>query len=515
MIRPVPRPGHRATRTLLLAGWFALILLALGVAAMIERGRLLAAFADQAGILHRTLSQRVDQHDAHLTALSAVATIEGAGRPEVFRQVAGAIVRFYPRITAVDLVALGDPGPSLSTRPGPDPGRDRIRVIREAARGADGRLALLAAPGAPGRYLLVKRSPDTDRARHGIALEIDAAGLVEAEPDVRARSPARLSLLLPDGTPLLGDPPEGRPQFEKALGSRSQPLLLQARLAPGLPDVLPPGRAGAVIVLASLAYLALVLGLGQLARARRAERQAHFSAQEARLAHASRVNALGEMASGMAHELTQPLTAILSQAQAGLHLARRGEVASLESVMRQIAEQSKRASAILESLRNWTKASPATERSADVGRALESVELLLVPEARARGVELVFGAGPPEAWVRGDRIEVEQIVFNLVRNAIEAVSGLPAARVAVSLGTAGGDVVVDVSDTGPGVPPGLRYRLFEPFVTGRAGGTGLGLALCRRLAERMGGEVDLLDGPPTVFRVVLPRRSAQGEEAVR
>ena len=507
MLKPGSPFGPRATRNLVLAGWIALVVVALGVAAKIEQSRLLSEFSAQVTILHRQLSQRVDQHDAHLTALSAVATAEGTSRTEVFRQVADTIVRFYPRITAVDLVALYDEGEFLSTRPGADAAT--IKAIRKAALSSDGQLALLAAPNAPGSYLLVKRSPNTPDARYGIALEIEGAGLFDGGTSID------LTLFLPDGTPLVGVRQADIPRFEKELGSQSQPLILQARFAPDLADTLTFGQAVTIIVLTTLVYLGLVLGLGQYARARRAERQAHFSAQDARLAHASRVNVLGEMASGMAHELTQPLTAILSQAQAGLHLARRGEVAAMEPVMTQIAGQAKRASAILESLRNWTRPVPPIKQSADVNRALQSVQLLLSPKAQTQKVDLTFKAGAGPTWIVGDQIEIEQIVFNIVHNAIDAASGTAGARVSVSLAAVADPVVVDVSDTGPGVPADLRSRVFEPFVSGKPDGTGLGLALCQRLAERMGGEVVLLDGLPTTFRVILRRQPARKDEVSR
>jgi C4-dicarboxylate-specific signal transduction histidine kinase len=230
----------------------------------------------------------------------------------------------------------------------------------------------------------------------------------------------------------------------------------------------------------------------------------YLSAQEARLAHASRVNTLGEMASGIAHELTQPLTAILSQAQAARHLARLGDIAAVEPAVQGIAEQAKRASAILERLRNWTVPAQDAGRIGALGMALQNVELLLRPEATLRGVALRFDAVPPAIAIRGDQVELEQIIFNLAHNAIEAASGQLGGSVSVLARRLGDEVVVDVSDNGPGVAPDLRDRLFEPFVTGKPGGTGLGLALCQRLAERMGGEVLLVSAHPAVFRLRLP-----------
>jgi C4-dicarboxylate-specific signal transduction histidine kinase len=269
-------------------------------------------------------------------------------------------------------------------------------------------------------------------------------------------------------------------------------------------DLLPLGRLAAVMTLTALGYLGLVLGFGQYARARRAERQADFSAQEARLAHASRVNALGEMASGIAHELTQPLTAILSQAQAGRHLARRGDADVLETAMQTIADQAKRASAILERLRNWTLPIQDANPIGDVGTALQNVYMLLAAEAAKRGVGLRFAPLHPPVAIRGDQIELEQIVFNLVRNAIEAASKEAAGDVSVLARRAEDDIIVDVADNGPGVAIEVSERLFEPSFTTKPSGTGLGLALCRRLAERMEGEVQLVRAHPALFRLRLP-----------
>ncbi len=157
------------------------------------------------------------------------------------------------------------------------------------------------------------------------------------------------------------------------------------------------------MILASLLYAISVLGLRQLARVRRAERLAHLSAQEARLAHASRVNALGEMASGMAHELTQPLTAILSQAQAGRHLSRRGDADAVEAVLQGIAEQARRASAIIEQLRNWTRPPVETDQHGLVTEAVRNVEALLRPDADRAGIMLSTDLEARAMPVRGDQ----------------------------------------------------------------------------------------------------------------
>lgn len=500
-------------RSLPLAGWLVLMVAGLLLTAMLERSRLASEFDNEAAILHRLLSQRADQHDAHLTALSALASAESGNQPNLFLQVAATISRFYPRIVAIDLVPLAAPGDYLTTRPGLS--AEQIAVLRAAALGSEGKLDVRLTPWAPGRYLLIKRSPNTDNARFALAMEVDGAALMDVSAAFWSRPSVAWSLLLPDGEPLAGAGRIVAPEFEKALGSQSQPLVLQADFVPGPTDLLPAGRLAATAALITLGYLGLVLGLGQYARARRAERQAYLSAQEARLAHASRVNTLGEMASGIAHELTQPLTAILSQAQAARHLSRRGDVVALEPAMQGIADQAKRASAILERLRNWTLPAQDADRVGELGTALQNVRLLLVPEAARRGVILRFDAVPLPVGIRGDQVEMEQIIFNLVRNAIEAASGQAGGEVSVSARRSGNQVIVDVTDNGPGVADDLRDRLFEPFVTGKPGGTGLGLALCQRLAERMGGEVRLVAARPALFQLRLPVRGLPTGEAAQ
>ena len=115
--------------------------------------------------------------------------------------------------------------------------------------------------------------------------------------------------------------------------------------------------------------------------------------------------------------------------------------------------------------------------------------------------------------VIADPVEMEQIVFNLVRNAIDATAGgSNSAEVTVTLRPAGAEMVLDISDNGPGVPAEIRARLFTPFTTTRTDGTGLGLALSQRLAERAGGEIALVDSDAgATFRVVLPGKQELAE----
>ncbi len=509
-------PNHRPflERPLYLVALWCLLLL-VGAAALgtRERQTLVAELEQESTVLHGLASQRADQHDAHLTALSAVAVASEGRRHDLFLDVARTITRFYPRIDEVQLVPL-EPGAETIGTAVLDAAT--AESIRAAAKASDGRIALLPHPQRPDHYMMVKRSPNTDEARYGLMLAIDAGKLIGDGGPFWTRSSTAVRLSLPDGHNLLQ--PTALPdaiRFSRPLSSVSQPLLLETGMDIGLSDMFPPVQTGLTFVALTFAYLAGLAALRQRARTRTAEQQARLSALDSRLTHASRVNALGEMASGMAHELTQPLTAILAQAQAGRRLLNQGNHAALASVLDDTVSQARRASGILERFRNWSQPHATPSSAFDLRRALGNVEALLEQDALSRRIQLEFHLPETPVSVVGDPVEIEQVAFNLVRNAMEALDehGGESPHVAVTLKEEDASVVFDVVDNGPGIPETLRPRLFTPFMTTRAGGTGLGLALSQRLVERAGGEIALVagDGGAT-FRVTLPKARARQEE---
>jgi signal transduction histidine kinase len=497
----------------LIALWCLLLIVAGGALAAWQHRTLVGELEQESTVLHRLASQRADQHDAHLTALSAVAVAAEGRRHDLFLDVASTITRFYPRIDEVQLVPLDASAEPIGTEP-LDPAQTEL--VRAAARASSGQIALLLHPRRPDHYILVKRSPNTDAARYGLMLGIDAGKLIGDAGPFWSRAGIALHLSLPDGHPLVSHTtlPEAI-RFSKELSSVSQPLYLETGMDIGLADLLPPLKTGLALLAVSLAYLAALAAWRQRARTRAAVQQARLSALESRLTHASRVNALGEMASGLAHELTQPLTAILAQAQAGRRLLAGGNATALAPVLDDTVTQARRASSILERFRNWSRPQRAPAAAFDLRDALNNVRALLAPQAVSQGARLDFDMPAGPVTVFADPVEMEQVVFNLVRNAIEATDSLEGAgRVVVTLRQEGPRTVLDIADNGPGVPEELRPRLFTPFTTTRAGGTGLGLALSQRLVERAGGEVSLIDGGPgATFRVVLPRKERLEEAA--
>ncbi|TDT74265.1 phospho-acceptor domain-containing protein [Litoreibacter halocynthiae] len=487
--------------------WAFTVMLALSGAAFFERQNLVRELTVKSATLHRLASQRADQHDAHLTSLSAIFVAGGIERQDLLLDVAATITRFYPRVTSVNVVPYNQSQPTIETPPGLST-RARELVV-ELARHSAGTLQIGQMPDLPDHYLLVKRSPNSNAAQHALALVVDARALIATDDPFWDASSTSLRLATPDGqTPLVGQLSSVETGFSKPLGSVSQPLVFETSLAIGLSDLLPVGKVLSVMALVTALFLLSAFGFKQRMRTKDAENRAKLSAQETRLAHASRVNAMGEMASGMAHELAQPLTAILSQAQAGRHMARRGDVERLGAVLDDTVSQAQRAANILDRLRRWSKPNRAPSETCSVHEAAQSVQKLLALEAKTNGAAITLSLHKAPLFIDADPVELEQVVFNLVRNALDASD---AAKVTISTHVDGPSVILDVSDTGPGVPDHLKPRIFEPFVTGKPDGTGLGLALCHRLVEEMDGDIMLLDDTAqTTFRLSLPLSNKAG-----
>jgi two-component system sensor kinase FixL len=207
-----------------------------------------------------------------------------------------------------------------------------------------------------------------------------------------------------------------------------------------------------------------------------------------RLTHVSRLATMGEMAAGIAHELNQPLTAIASYAQACDWLLARGstDTAEIRDALQQITAQGLRAGEIIRRLRNLVRTPDTLRVNTNVNELMEELRGLALTDARVHNVRLAVELAPNLEPVIVNRVEIQQVVLNLVRNAIEALEGVPPERRDIALRTAPGDtadVEISVIDTGPGVDPQIVDRLFSPFVTTKPAGAGLGLAISRSIVE--------------------------------
>jgi two-component system, LuxR family, sensor kinase FixL len=248
----------------------------------------------------------------------------------------------------------------------------------------------------------------------------------------------------------------------------------------------------------------------QLAEARLTELQSEVT-------HMSRFTALGEMASTLAHEINQPLTAITNYLKGSRRLLERmkGEQASmLREAVGKAADQALRAGDIIRRLREFVARGESERRVESLAKLVEDASTLALIGARENGVEVSFRLDAAADLVLADRIQIQQVLVNLIRNAIEVMvetserRELEIATVASGEGT----VEVSVADTGPGLAPEVAQQLFQPFVTTKRKGMGLGLSICRTIVEAHGGRiwVDPRPGGGTVFRFTL--RAARLEE---
>ncbi|WP_313192672.1 ATP-binding protein [Shinella zoogloeoides] len=279
----------------------------------------------------------------------------------------------------------------------------------------------------------------------------------------------------------------------------------------------------------SLAGLALVRSLlrhrqeAALAReaADAASRREALRQHETKLAHALRINSMGEMASGIAHELTQPLTALLSQSQAGRRIAAANGLADspIDTVLAANVQQAKRAADILVRLRAYVGRSAAEAGVHDLARHVADIVALSRIDLDRRGIALAVDLPGAPAPARVDPVEIEQVIHNLIRNAADAVeqAGRANGRVAVALAPEGAGHAITVRDNGAGIPPEILPRLFEPFFSSKPDGMGLGLSLCESIVERFDGSISAENGAEggAVFTVRLPgaRDMREREEA--
>ncbi|MEJ5990889.1 MASE1 domain-containing protein [Ramlibacter sp. PS3R-8] len=255
----------------------------------------------------------------------------------------------------------------------------------------------------------------------------------------------------------------------------------------------------------------------RMARDVTAQRRAEADAreQDRQLKHLARVASLTDFSGTLAHELNQPLAAILSNAQAALRMLDHTtpNVTEIRAILRDIAEADKRAGVLIHHLRLLMKNSDEAFAPLDTNHMVEEVLALVHGEFISRKVELKTSFCGDLPQVRGDRVQLQQLVLNLVLNACEAMEQGGRPERVLSVGThhgADGTVQILVTDTGPGIQPDLMPGIFKPFYTTKTNGLGLGLSICRKIAANHGGSLSVRSSPGegANFRVVLPSAHA-------
>ena len=233
--------------------------------------------------------------------------------------------------------------------------------------------------------------------------------------------------------------------------------------------------------------------------------------REAELAHVSRLTTLGEMASGLAHELNQPLSAILNYGAACSKLASASfpDLKRIRTNLSRIVVQADRATQIMSRIRAFAQRRPPRLGPVDLAQATARVIELLSWDIRQKGVDIRLELHDTLAPVPADAVQIDQVLINLVRNAIEAMQDVPRARrqltIRTGVGTTGA-AEVEISDTGVGLPEKNADRVFEAFFSTKPDGLGIGLSISRTIVEMHNGTLNVCrnSGPGCTFKMVLP-----------
>jgi signal transduction histidine kinase len=236
--------------------------------------------------------------------------------------------------------------------------------------------------------------------------------------------------------------------------------------------------------------------------------------------HVARTTTIGEMASGLAHELNQPLGAIANYAGGCLvELASpRPAMAEVQSALEKVVAASLRAGQVIERIRKFVTRQELRREPFDSNRVVVDVEEILRDEARQRGIGMVLDLAPDLPRVCGDAVQVQQVLVNLVRNAFDAIAAAkphaPELVILTRRATAGG-VVFSVTDNGEGIEPERIGKVFDAYFSTRAGGMGMGLAISRTIIESHQGRITVtsIPGVTTTFRFTLPDGTSDDERS--
>jgi two-component system sensor histidine kinase TtrS len=244
------------------------------------------------------------------------------------------------------------------------------------------------------------------------------------------------------------------------------------------------------------------------ARKRAAEADRQYQME---LAHVARLSTMGEMASGMAHELNQPLTAIATSADACMRLLESDDrnTDRVLDVLETIGTQARRAGGIIQQLRQFVRKEEPSHSLVNINRLVEEVLVLLEPEIHKAGVRVIRDLDNEIPLVHAQQIQIDQVILNLIRNAIEAMLEVPREKRILTLRTrsAGGNAVItSVEDSGPGLSEEVRDKLFDPFITSKAQGMGLGLSISMGIITAHKGNLyyDNRTSKGAIFRFTLP-----------
>ncbi len=240
----------------------------------------------------------------------------------------------------------------------------------------------------------------------------------------------------------------------------------------------------------------------------RRENEARVQELQAEVVHISRLSAMGEMASALAHELNQPLSAIANYLNGARKLIGRGpeSEAKVADAVAKASDQALRAGDIIRRLRDFLARGEGERKIESLAKLVHEGCNLALVGARESGVEVRYHIDPHLDRVLVDRVQIQQVIVNLVRNAVDAMQGQAGAQIDVSTKIEDDMAKVIVADNGPGIDETVAAKLFQPFVTTKTTGMGVGLSICRTIVEAHGGRISTEPNPGggTIFNFSVP-----------
>jgi two-component system sensor kinase FixL len=240
----------------------------------------------------------------------------------------------------------------------------------------------------------------------------------------------------------------------------------------------------------------------------RQQTEARLQELQSELVHISRLTAMGEMASALAHELNQPLSAIANYMKGSRRLLENStddRSALLRDALDKAGDQALRAGQIIRRLRDFVARGESERRVENVKKLIEEASALALVGAKDQGVRVRFQFDPAVDLVLADKVQIQQVLLNLLRNAVEAMEGSEKRELIISTAADDDMVTISVADTGSGIAPEMASQLFQPFITNKRQGMGVGLSISRTIVEAHGGQIDVEPNPAggTIFRFTL------------
>jgi two-component system sensor kinase FixL len=259
----------------------------------------------------------------------------------------------------------------------------------------------------------------------------------------------------------------------------------------------------------------LVGTVPQITEASEVETRLHQMQSE--LLHVSRLSAMGQVSSTLTHEINQPLTAVGNYIRAGLLMLDAGDQiapAKVRGVFEKAAQQAARASAIVRNLREFVRKGDVERRAGNLSIVIQEAMALARLGSRDRGLKVRLQLDSNSRWASFNRVQIQQVLVNLIRNAMEAMADGPRREIMVATVSNGKNLIqISVADSGPGLAENIASDLFKPFITTKPEGMGVGLAICHTIIDAHGGTIwaEPNDDGGTTFHFTLPRAEA-GED---